>query len=92
MASTSLSKARSATPLRVVWVSAPPSSSALTSSCVTVLTTSGPVTNMYALSRTMKMKSVIAGEYTAPPAHGPMIRLICGTTPEASTLRWKTSA
>ena len=40
----------------------------------------------------MKMKSVIAGEYTAPPAHGPMIRLICGTTPEASTLRWNTSA
>ncbi len=29
----------------------------------------------------MKMKSVIAGEYTAPPAHGPMIRLICGITP-----------
>ena len=27
------------------------------------------------------MKSVIAGEYTAPPAHGPMIALICGTTP-----------
>ena len=37
----------------------------------------------------MKMKSVIAGEYTAPPAHGPMMTLICGTTPEAMTLRWK---
>jgi hypothetical protein len=47
---------------------------------------------MYELSFTMKMKSVIAGEYTAPPAHGPMIMLICGTTPEAITLRWKTSA
>ena len=35
----------------------------------------------------MKMKSVMAGEYTAPPALGPMIKLICGTTPEASTLR-----
>ena len=35
----------------------------------------------------MKMKSVIAGEYTAPPAHGPMISDTCGTTPEASTLR-----
>ena len=42
----------------------------------TVFTTSGPVTNMYELSLTMKMKSVIAGEYTAPPAHGPMIMLI----------------
>ena len=40
----------------------------------------------------MKMKSVIAGEYTAPPAHGPMITEICGITPEASTLRWNTSA
>ena len=51
-----------ATPLRVVWVCAPPRSSAVTSSCVTVLTTSGPVTNMYDVSRTMKMKSVMAGE------------------------------
>ena len=40
----------------------------------------------------MQMKSVIAGEYTAPPAHGPMITEICGTTPEAITLRWNTSA
>ena len=29
------------------------------------------------------MKSVMAGEYTAPPAHGPAIKLICGTTPLA---------
>ncbi len=87
-----MSKARSATPLRVVCVPAPPNSSAVTSSCVTVLTTSGPVTNMYDVSLTMKMKSVMAGEYTAPPAHGPMMTLICGITPEASTLRWNTSA
>ena len=46
-ASTSFSKARSATPDLVVCVTAPPSSSAVTSSCVTVFTTSGPVTNMY---------------------------------------------
>ncbi len=91
-ASTSSSNARSATPERVVCVTAPPSSSAVTSSCVTVFTTSGPVTNMYDESFTMKMKSVIAGEYTAPPAHGPMMSEICGTTPDASTLRWKTSA
>ncbi len=32
----------------------------------------------------MKMKSVIAGEYTAPPAQGPMISEICGITPLAS--------
>ena len=40
----------------------------------------------------MKMKSVKAGEYTAPPADGPMIKLICGTTPLAMTLLWNTSA
>ncbi len=39
----------------------------------------------------MKMKSVIAGEYTSPPAHGPMITEICGITPEAITLRRNTS-
>ena len=37
----------------------------------------------------MKMKSVIAGEYTAPPAHGPRITLIWGMTPDAVTLRRK---
>ena len=47
--------------------------------------------NMCEVSLTMKMKSVIAGEYTAPPAHGPMIRLICGITPEHLTLRTNTS-
>jgi hypothetical protein len=40
----------------------------------------------------MKMKSVMAGEYTAPPAQGPMIMEIWGTTPEASTFFWNTSA
>ena len=45
-ASRSLSKAPSATEDRVVCVAAPPSSSAVTSSLVTVFTTSGPVTNI----------------------------------------------
>ena len=40
----------------------------------------------------MTTKSVIAGEYTAPPAHGPMIAEICGTTPEDNTFRRKMSA
>ena len=35
---------------------------------------------------------LMAGLYTAPPAHGPRITLICGVTPEAITLRWNTSA
>ena len=72
-------------------VIAPPSSSNSTSSPVTVLITSGPVMNMCEVSLTMKMKSVMAGEYTAPPAHGPMISEICGITPEHWTLRTNTS-
>jgi hypothetical protein len=31
----------------------------------------------------LRVKSVIAGEHTAPPAAGPMISDICGITPEA---------
>ena len=59
----------------------------MTSSPVTVLITSGPVMNMCEVWSTISVKSVIAGEYTAPPAHGPMISEICGITPEQITLR-----
>ncbi len=45
-ASTSLSNAPSETEDFVVWIEAPPSSSDVTVSLVTVFTTSGPVTNM----------------------------------------------
>ncbi len=48
--------------------------------------------NMWLVSLTMNTKSVMAGEYTAPPAQGPRIAESCGTTPEARTLRWKISA
>ena len=78
---------KQATPLRDEWLPAPPNSSRVTSSPVTVFTTSGPVMNMWEVSRTMNTKSVMAGEYTAPPAHGPMITLIWGMTPDAWTLR-----
>ena len=81
-----------ATPDFSLCVIAPPSSSLVTSSCVTALMTSGPVMNMYEVLFTIRMKSVMAGEYTAPPAHGPMMAEICGTTPEASMLRRKMSA
>ena len=43
--------------------------------------------NMYEVLSTIRVKSVMAGEYTAPPAHGPMISEICGITPEEMTLR-----
>ncbi len=58
----SFSAAKWATPDFVLWVIAPPSSSNVGSSPVTVLITSGPVMNMCEVSLTMKMKSVIAGE------------------------------
>ena len=51
-----------ATPDFVAWLMAPPSSSRVTSSPVTVFTTSGPVMNMWLDWLTMKMKSVMAGE------------------------------
>ncbi len=47
--------------------------------------------NMCEVWSTITVKSVIAGEYTAPPAHGPMISEICGMTPLARTLRKKIS-
>ena len=54
---------------------------------LTDLMTSGPVMNMCAWCRVMMMKSVSAGEYTAPPAQGPRIALICGSvSSRASTI------
>ena len=54
--------------------------------------TSGPVMNMYDVLSAIRTKSVIAGEYTAPPAHGPMMAEICGMTPLYKVLRRKMSA
>ena len=45
--------------------------------------------NIWEMPRTMKTKSVSAGEYAAPPAHGPSMTLICGMTPELRVLRVK---
>jgi hypothetical protein len=88
----SSSTAKCATPDLELCVTAPPSSSMVTSSWVTVLMTSGPVRNMNEVSFTITMKSVSAGEYTAPPAQGPRMTLSCGMTPEASVLAQKMSA
>ena len=41
---------------------------------------------------TIITKSVIAGEYTAPPAQGPIITEICGITPLALTFLKNISA
>ena len=71
MVAASSSQANWATPLLALWACAPPRSSFVTSSWVTARITSGPVMNMWLVVSTMKTKSVMAGEYTAPPAHGP---------------------
>ena len=42
--------------------------------------------NIWDVFSTINTKSVIAGEYTAPPAHGPMITDNWGITPDAWTL------
>ena len=44
---------------------------------------------MWARSRAMITMSVSAGEYTAPPAHGPSTTETCGTRPDSATLRKK---
>ncbi len=62
MQSASESATTWATPETEAWVSAPPSASFVTSSCVTDLMTSGPVTNIEAVPRTIRTKSVMAGE------------------------------
>ena len=61
-ASASSRQAKCATPLFELWVIAPPRSSNETSSEVTALMTSGPVTNMWLVPSTMMVKSVMAGE------------------------------
>ena len=48
--------------------------------------------NMCDVPSTISTKSVMAGEYTAPPAHGPTISEICGITPEALHVAEKMSA
>ena len=48
--------------------------------------TCGPVIKERLVLSTEKMKSVSAGEYTVPPAQGPMMAEIWGITPEAITL------
>ena len=62
---------------------APPRVAKSTSWPVTALMTSGPVMKRWLAPFTWKTKSVMAGEYTAPPAQGPRITEIWGITPEA---------
>ena len=91
MASSSVFAVKWHTPDLVPCTLAPPSCSCVTSSPSTVLTTAGPVRNIYEVFSIISVKSVSAGLYTAPPAQGPMMAEIWGMTPEAMMLRWKIS-
>jgi len=51
-----------ATPLLVLWMTAPPNSSKVTSSPVAALVTCGPVMNILLTLSATKVKSVSAGE------------------------------
>ena len=62
IASASEPEVKWATPDLLACTIAPPRSSVLTSSWVTVFTTCGPVTNMYEVCSTIITKSVMAGE------------------------------
>lgn len=64
-------------PLRAC-TAAPPSSSALISSPVMPLMTSGPVTNMYE-SSVATSTSIFTGPYTEPAAHLPNMTATIGT-------------
>ena len=88
-AASSFSIAKWATPDLLACDWAPPSSSKVVVSPVTLAITSGPVRNICDVFSTMKIKSVRAGEYTAPPAQGPRIILSCGMTPDAWTFLLK---
>src|SRR5262249_56747710 len=90
-ASASSRATKCATPLFELCVIAPPRSSIETSSDVTALITSGPVTNMWLVPSTMIVKSVMAGGETPPPAHGARVAQVCGATPDAAAVGWGTS-
>ena len=79
----SFAQLKCATPLfKAVPRTRPTLPKSLTFSCVTVFTTFGPVTNMNDdVPSTIKIKSVMAGEYTAPPAHYLTMAEIPGITP-----------
>ena len=92
MHSSSVDAVKCVTPDLLPCTLAPPSCSCVTTSPSTAFTGPGPVRNMYEVFSTMKVKSVSAGLYTAPPAHGPMMALICGMTPLERMLRRNISA
>mmetsp|Transcript_31149 Transcript_31149/g.103068 ORF Transcript_31149/g.103068 Transcript_31149/m.103068 type:complete len:250 (-) Transcript_31149:519-1268(-) len=77
----------SVTPEVLQCTSAPPSSSAVTSSPVAALTSGGPPRKMVPLPRTITASSAIAGTYAPPAVQLPQTSASCGT-PAADILAW----
>ncbi len=58
--------------------SAPPSSSAVTSSPVAAFTSGGPPRKIVPVPFTMTVSSLIAGTYAPPAVHEPITAATCG--------------
>ncbi len=61
-----------------VCTSAPPSSSAVTSTPVAAFTSGGPPMKIVPLPLTITVSSDIAGTYAPPAVHDPITTAICG--------------
>ena len=70
-----------------MWTSAPPSSSAVTSSPVAAFTSGGPPRKIVPVPLTMTVSSLIAGTYAPPAVHEPMTSATCGM-PSADIRAW----
>ena len=70
-----------------MWTSAPPSSSAVTSSPVAAFTSGGPPRKIVPVPRTITVSSLIAGTYAPPAVHEPITTAICGM-PFADICAW----
>ena len=70
-----------------MWTSAPPRSSAVTSSPVAAFTSGGPPRKIVPVPRTMTVSSDIAGTYAPPAVQLPITSAICGM-PRAESWAW----
>ena len=68
---------------------APPISSSVTFSPITISAMRGEPRYIDAFLSTMKTTSQNAGMYAPPAADGPKSRQICGTAPDRCTWLWK---
>ena len=85
MASSSFATSTSPQPETAVCIFAPPISSSVTFSPMTISAIRGEPRYMLALPSTMTTTSQKAGMYAPPAADGPKSKQICGTCPLSET-------